>query len=51
MGVKMTEGTHQSMILKYEVASPGGWTTLHARQKKAGSFSRGCLHFQQFILI
>lgn len=51
MGVKMTNGTYQSMILKYEVPFSGGWTTLHARQKKAGSLSRGSLHFQQFILI
>lgn len=51
MGVKMTDGTHQSMILKYEVPSPGGWTTLHATQKNAGSFSRGSLHFQHLILI
>lgn len=51
MGVKMTDGTYQSMILKYEVPFSGGWTTLHARQKKAGSLLRGSLHFQQFILI
>lgn len=38
------------MILKKDVPSSGGWTTLHDMQKNAGASSRGCLQFQQFSL-